>query len=81
MLDQKDIHNLRGMFGELLRENNEIFGRELKRDIRDEMHALIAASERRVIGEITEFIASSLLPQIDDHDRRIVRIEGRLKIA
>lgn len=74
MLDKKDIEILRKMF----QENNELFGSCLKREMRDEMHAIVRASERRVIGEITDFIAQSLLPQIDDHDVRISRLEQRL---
>lgn len=67
MLDQNDFKALREMFGEMLREN--------KLDLRDEMRAMIRASEHRVIGEITEFIANAILPQIDDHDVRIARLE------
>ncbi len=69
MLDKNDIQILREMF----RENNSIFGREL----RDEMRALIRASEHRVIGEITDFIANAILPQIDDHEVRITRLEKK----
>ena len=45
MLDKKDIEILRGMF----RENNEIFATQLKREIRDEIHSFIRASESRIL--------------------------------
>ncbi len=63
---------MRGM----ITENNEI----LRRDIRDEVHSLIRASEHRVISEITDFIASALLPQIDDHDVKISRLERSVRL-
>ncbi len=66
MLDKNDIQILREMF------------RENKLDIRDEMHAMIRASEHRIIGEITDFIANAILPQIDDHEVRIGRLEKRI---
>ena len=53
-------------------------GQMLKREIRDEVHSLIRASEHRIIGEITEFIANSIIPQIDDHDARITRLEQKV---
>ncbi len=88
MLDQNDIKILRGMF----RENNEIFGRELKRDIRDEMHsvvnAAVSASEVRmtrrleeVRNDIIEVIDNGILPQIDRHDREIIRLKKVTGIA
>lgn len=49
----------------------------LRREILDETRALIRASEHRVIGEITDFIAHAILPQIDDHDVRIARLEQK----
>ena len=92
MLDKKDIQILREMFRENNETNNAVLRRELhqemrgmitenneilRRDIRDEMHSLIRASEHRVISEITDFISSALLPQIDDHDVRITRLEQK----
>ena len=90
MLSKNDIQVLRDMF----RENNEIFGSQLKREIREETRDLIAASEKRIIadlagridsriaiaeeriiGEVTDFIGSSILPQIDEHNMRISRLE------
>ncbi len=71
MLRKNDIQVLRDMF----RENNEIFGSQLKREIREEVRDLIVASERRIIGEVTDFIGSSILPQVDEHNMRISRLE------
>ncbi len=59
MLSKKDLEILRGMF----RENNatffrhvDTFGHDLKREIRDEMHSLIAASETRMTTLIKQEI-------------------------
>ena len=69
MLTKQDMLLLRGMFSEVLTQNNV----ELKRDIRDEVHALIAASEDRMLGrmelmkhEIIEFLDQTILPQIHE---------------
>lgn len=52
MLNANDIALLRGMFV----ENNEVFGRQLKREMRDEIHsvvnAAVFASEERLMKEI-----------------------------
>lgn len=48
MLSKDDIKVLRGMF----RENNEVLRKDFGREIRDEVHALIAASEHRVTAKI-----------------------------
>lgn len=74
MLDQNDFKALREMFGEMLHGELSDFRIEM----RDEMRAMIRASEHRIIGEITDFIASAILPQIDDHDVRIARLEKRI---
>lgn len=47
------------------------------RQVRDEMHSLVRASEHRVISQVTNFIALSIVPQIDDHDTRITRLEQK----
>ncbi len=83
---------LRGMFGETLttelRVNNQILTDEIKRDIRDEMHSIVKASEsvlRREIhqmrDDILDVINEGILPQIDEHDREIRGIKHHLKFA
>jgi hypothetical protein len=78
MLSKNDIQILRGMF----EENNHV----LKREIRDEMHALIAASESKVIHrielvkeEIIDGIIDTLdrdvYPRLNGHDQDIVRLK------
>ncbi len=69
MLDTNDIQVLRQM----LTENNAI----LKREIRDEMHSLLRGTERRVIEEVTDFIAENIVPQLDDHETRLTRLERK----
>lgn len=63
MLDSKDIGVLRGMF----QENNTLLRREianrvdarledLRRDIRDEVRAVVEAGNRRVVTEIGDIL-------------------------
>lgn len=81
MLDKNDVALLKGMFGELLhhelKANNKVFGNDLKREIRDEVHTLITASESRLIkrmdrlrDEIVDDVGSlfdeNVLPQITE---------------
>ncbi len=67
----------------MIEANNHI----LKREIRDEIHSLIKASEAGLIrrmdaikGEIldgvAEIIDDRVLPQIDDLDRRVLHLEA-----
>lgn len=67
MLDNNDIALLKGMFEaqdtrfhHIITENNRV----LKREIRDEVHSLIAASETRVITHIADLLHESAFPQI-----------------
>lgn len=69
MFTKKDIEILKGMF----LENNAI----LRLEMRDEMHALIIASENRLRKDIhqvregvVELIDSTILPQIADFAAR-----------
>ncbi len=78
MLDTKDFQMLEKMFGKMLRENNDIFGRQLKREIRDEVQALLTMTEKRIISEVTEFIGNQIVPQIDDHESRLVCLERKM---
>lgn len=90
MLSKNDIAMLHGMFGKLMKENNEIFGRELKREIRDEMHSLIAASESRVITRleakiehvkeeiidgVIDMLDRTVYPRLDRHDQEIAQLQ------
>lgn len=101
MLSKNDMSALRGLMREviietvpgMMRENNEIFGSQLKREIRDEIHSLIKASEAGLIRRmdemeirliqrmdggfdaINELIDDGILPQVNDLDRRVTRLE------
>ncbi len=92
MLSKNDIQILRGMF----RENNEVFGSQLKREIRDEMHALISASESKVIHRLEAKIESvkeeiidgiidvldrDVYPRLDGHDQDIAQLRLQVGIA
>lgn len=92
MLSKNDIQILRGMF----RENNEVFGSRLKREIRDEVHALIAASESKVIHRLETKIESikeeiidgiidtldrDIYPRLDGHDGDIVQLKLHVGLA
>ncbi len=82
MLSKNDIQVLRGMF----EENNHV----LKREIRDEVHALIAVSESKVIRHLEAKIESvkeeiidgiidtldrDIYPRLDGHDRDIAQLK------
>ncbi len=78
MLDTKDFQMLEKMFSKMLRENNGVFGRQLKREIRDEMQALLRIQKGEIIADLTDFMSEQILPQIDDHESRLVRLEHRV---
>lgn len=85
MLDQQDIELLRGMFADqdkrflaAIKDNNH----ELKREIRDETHSLLRATEVRmdvklekikteIVTEVADMLDTSILPQIADLQRDI----------
>jgi hypothetical protein len=75
MLSKNDIATLHGMFGKLLRENNEVFGRELKRDVRDEIHSVVngavSASEQRMT-EHMDVVEQRMIARIDDGQSAIL---------
>ncbi len=84
MLDKNDIQIIRDLF----QENNAI----LKREIRDEMHSCIAASEVRtmekmekmkeeIIDGITDVLDDSILPRLEEHENDIRLIKRRLQLA
>ncbi len=104
MLNTKDVNMLRGMFEEILNarldakvprmieERLEANHHILKRDIRDEMHALIKASEAGIIRRIDvmeerlhkdleEFIDDNYSPRMYDAEQQILKISGSLKLA
>mgnify|MGYP001607276944 CR=1 FL=1 len=71
MLSKKDIQMFEKMFAnvvtrdtlrDILRENNEVFGAQLKREIRDEIHAVVNgavfASEERMMSVLAGAIES-----------------------
>ena len=77
MLDKKDIEILRGMF----RENNEIFATQLKREIRDEIHSFIRASESRILDAMGSMMDVQIAPRFDEHHEEILTIKRHLKLA
>lgn len=81
---------------DILQENNKVFGSQLKREIRDEMHsvvnAAVFASETRVIGtlraeihtlrdDILDLVNDEILPQIDQCQRDIVQLKIAVNVA
>lgn len=88
MLDKHDIGILRGMF----KENNEALRRDLRRELSDEVHGLITASERRmitrmdamehrIITNIAEFMDTSVFPRIDALESDMSVAKAKLRIA
>ncbi len=106
MLDKKDIQFLEKMFAKVtenmvtkdmlrdaLHENNEIFGHQLRREMRDEIHAVVNgavfASEKRltklimdtkeeILDGVADIIGNEIIPQIDDLEVRTLRLEHRV---
>ena len=68
---------LRLEFKEMLKQNNI----DLKRDIRDEVHALLRKTKAEIVGEITEFLDSAILPQIHDLQTDMTLVKNHLKLA
>ncbi len=84
MLSKNDIQILCGMF----EENNHV----LKREIRDEMHALIVSSESKVIHRIElvkeeiidgiiDILDRDVYPRLDGHDQDIAQLKLATGIA
>lgn len=84
MFDTNDIELLRGMFKEqdsrllnAIKENNH----DLKKEIRDEIHALITASEKRIVTEISELLDTAVLPQITELQTDMATVKQHLHLA
>ena len=92
MLDTKDFQLLEKMFGKMLQENNEVFGRQLKREMRDEIHFVVngavSASEKRltklmydvrdeILDGVSDIVGNEIVPQLDDHETRLIRLERK----
>lgn len=88
MLDKNDVALLRGMF----LENNEVFGRQLRRELRDEIHsvvnAAVFASEQRLMQRmdemqdgILEVINDGILPQIEENRLDIIAIKRQIQFV
>lgn len=99
MLDNKDITVLQGMFKEqdqrfleAMKQNNQ----DLKEEIRDEMRALLGATETRIKSElgakidsvekrittdIAELLDTSVLPQIAELQRDMTKVKQHLQLA
>lgn len=67
MLDKQDIVQLRGVFQEVLVQNNA----DLKVEIRDEMRSLLVATENRIMSEMRERIGK-VHSNMHDMEKRIV---------
>ncbi len=61
---------------------------DVKVEMRDEIHSCIAASEHRmmkrmdameerILDGVADIISDRILPQLDDHDVRLIRLERR----
>ncbi len=95
MLTKNDKAEIRGIFIEVLSKNNEhIFQimRDFKRDIRDEMHSLILASESRmmqrmdklrsdIVNDIGSILDEAVLPQIAELQHEVKRIKLHVHMA
>ena len=88
MLSKNDVTMLRGMFGELLEENNHI----LKRENRDEMHALIKASEagiirrvdvmeERILDAVGSVVDLQISPRLYDCEQQILKLKQHVQLV
>lgn len=88
MLNTKDVKMLRGMFGELLEANNHV----LKREIRDEVHSLIKASEaglirrmdameQRLHNDLISFIDDDYSPRMYGCEQGLAFVKHHLKVT
>ena len=99
MLTKNDKLEIRGIFTEVLSKNNEhIFQmmRDFKREIRDEVHSLIFASESRmmqrmdakleklrtdIVNDIGSILDEAVLPQIAELQHDVKRVKLHLHMA
>ncbi len=85
MLSAKDLQMIEKVLDRKFVENNAILREEMrsllviqKCEIRDEVRGLLRATEHKIISEITEFIGGDIVPQIDDLEGRVFRLEQRV---
>ena len=83
-MNENDIIQLKALFAEqdkrfvvALKQNNQ----DLKVEIRDEVHELIVAEEKRIISAVGEILDASVLPQITELQREITVIKQHLQLA
>ncbi|MFZ2681747.1 MAG: hypothetical protein WAZ14_01480 [Patescibacteria group bacterium] len=63
------------------RDNNELIFQEIratKTELRRELIQGLRTTKIDLISEITDFIGDRLLPQLDDHERRLVKLEAKI---
>ncbi len=77
MLEKQDIAILKGMFD--LQKESIVTGILL--EVRDMMQNLRRDLRKEISLDIAEFLETSILPQIDDHSREIVRIKRHINLA
>ena len=53
---------------------------DVKREIRDEMRSLIAASEKRIIETVADFVDSSVISQISALQQDVIRIKQHVQL-
>ncbi len=70
-----------GVFEKILATAFQQQALDIKRDIRDEMHSQLTRTKIEIISEITDFINSAILPQIDDLQTNMATVKIHLKLA
>ncbi len=92
MLSKKDIQVLRDVFTENNREWDkrlDIRFSDFKHEVRDEIRSCISASESRmtkmmheikdeILEGVTDIVGNEIVPQIDNHESRLVFLEQRV---
>ncbi len=49
----------------------------IKQEVRPIVKEEIAQAKKEIIAEITDFIGESIVPQLDDHDKRVTHLEAQ----
>ncbi len=64
------------IFADIMRsETRAIVKQEVRPIVREEVGLAVSRAKQEIISEITEFIGESVVPQLDDHDKRITHLE------
>lgn len=73
MFDKQELAQLGTLF--------ETHKKDIVSEVREETKALIAASESRIIFQITDFIDSRILTQIDELNHEVAQVKQHIHLV